>query len=46
MQFGSANLAVCELALGLLDNHAVIGRDILDRLRFTYDGLGRTCTLE
>jgi hypothetical protein len=31
-------LSVCDLPLGLLGYDAVIGRDILNRLRFVYDG--------
>jgi hypothetical protein len=37
---------VCELPLGLLGYDAVIGRDILATLRFTYDGPAGTFTLD
>jgi hypothetical protein len=39
-------LPLCELPLGILGYDAVIGRDILDGLRFLYDGPGRTFSLD
>ena len=46
MNFDVGDIAVCELALGSLGYDALIGRDILDQLRFTYDGPARTFALE
>ena len=46
ISFTTADLVICELPLGALGYNAVIGRDILDRLRFTYDGPARSFTLE
>lgn len=46
LSFVVADLAVCELALGALGYEALLGRDVLDQLRFIYDGLARTFTLE
>src|SRR5207253_1118062 len=37
-----AFLLVCELPLGLLGYHAVIGRDIRNRLRFPYRSFAAT----
>jgi hypothetical protein len=44
--FVATELLICELPLGVLGYHAVIGRDMLDELRFVYDGPGKTFTLE
>ncbi len=44
--FVVAEILVCELPLQSLGLDAVVGRDLLDRLRFTYDGPGRTFTLD
>jgi hypothetical protein len=46
LDFVAADLLICELPLGLLGYDAVIGRDILDRLRFLYDGPGRSFSLD
>jgi Retroviral aspartyl protease len=37
---------VCELPLGVLGYDVVIGRDILDLMRFTYDGFAQEYMLE
>ncbi len=42
----AGELLVCELPLGLLGYEAVVGRDILDTLRFLYDGPARTFSLD
>lgn len=41
-----AEMLVCELPLRSLGFDAILGRDILDTLRFLYDGPGRTFTLD
>jgi hypothetical protein len=41
-----ADLVVCELPLRSLGLDAVIGRDILDGLRFIYDGRGGAFSLD
>jgi hypothetical protein len=44
--FVAPDMIVCELPLGVLGYDALIGRDILDLLRFTYDGPARAFALE
>jgi hypothetical protein len=44
--FVVSDLAICEVALSPLNYHALIGRDILDQVRFTYDGPARGFTLD
>jgi hypothetical protein len=41
-----AEILVCELPLSALGLDAVVGRDILDTIRFAYDGPGRAFTLD
>ena len=40
------DLAICELSLGLLHYEGLIGRDILDQVRFNYEGPSRTFILD